>query len=70
MLGVLYVKKYVVNMDGNVLEVVARNSKELYNFLFSMFDLYSLEIVSESDSMGCYDYPTIERVVKTIPTVV
>lgn len=63
-------KRYVVNMDGNVLEVVARNSKELYNFLFSMFDLYSLDIVSETDSMGCYDYPTIERVVKTIPTVV
>ena len=63
-------KKFVVNMDGNILEVVAGDSKELHNFLFSIFDLYSLDIVSEQSSKYNYEYPVIERVVSSIPTVI
>lgn len=61
---------YVVNMDGNILEVLAKNENELKNFLFSVFDLYSIEVLSVSEGNYKNDYPEIRSVIKTIPTIV
>lgn len=62
--------KYLVNMDGNIIEVISKNERELDSFLFSLFDFSRLRIIQVEDNYSSETYPTIEKVVSTIPTII
>lgn len=62
--------KYVVNMDGNILEVLASNERELNSFLFSIFDVYRLAIIKVIENYNSNAYPSVCNVVKSVPTII